>query len=61
MSHTIKPIHTLSRDERRALAESAADNGEQIQQACPFPAGSPEYSDFEDDFLRRRHTNLAPA
>lgn len=57
----IKPITSLTRAERRELAEAAADNGERLHDACPFPAGSPEYSDFEDDFLRRRHTLLAPA
>ena len=56
----IKPLHTLTREERRALAQAAADRGDQIQQACPFAAGSPEYDDFEDDFLRRRHTLLTP-
>jgi hypothetical protein len=56
----IKRITSLTREERRALAHAAADNGDQIQQACPFPGGSPEHSDFLDDYLHRRQT-LLPA
>ncbi len=59
--HTIKPIHALTRDERRALAEAAADNGEHLHEACPFAAGTPEQHEFQDDFVRRRQAILAPA
>lgn len=57
---SIKPITALNREERRALAQAAADNGEQVHEACPFPADSPEHVDFLDDYLHRRRT-LIPA
>lgn len=56
----IKPITALTREERRALAQAAADRGDQIQQACPFPGGTQEHSDFLDDYLHRRRA-LIPA
>lgn len=56
----ITPMPSLTTAQLRALGSAAADRGDQIQQACPFAAGSPEYTDFEDDFLRRRHTLLTP-
>lgn len=59
--HHIKPIDALTREERRALAEAAADNGEHLHEACPFPAGTAEQIEFQDDYVRRRHTLLTPA
>ncbi len=56
--HTIKPITSLTREERRALAQAAADRGDQIQQACPFASGSREFDDFFLDYLKRRQANL---
>lgn len=56
----IKPLHTLTREERRALAEAAADNGERLHDACPFAAGTAEQHDFQDDYLHRRRA-LLPA
>ena len=60
MSHTIKPIHTLTRDERRELAEAAAENCQHLHDACPFEAGTPEQLEFQDDYLHRRRA-LIPA
>ncbi|WP_395055214.1 hypothetical protein [Polaromonas sp.] len=55
MIHSIKPINTLSRDERRALAEAAADNGEQLHDACPAGLSADQRNEFHSAYVERRH------
>lgn len=60
MDHTIKPITSLTREERRALAQAAADRGERLHEACPFHVGTHEHLQFQDDYFHRRRTLLTP-
>jgi len=57
----IKPLHALTRAERRELAQAAADNGQHLHDACPFAAGTPEQAQFQDDFLDHRRRSLSLA
>ena len=56
----VKPLSSLSLAEVADLARHAADRGEDLEQANPFPAGHCRHPTFEDVF-RERSAELALA
>lgn len=56
----VKPLTSLSHAEVADLARHAADRGEDLEQANPFPAGHWRHATFADVF-RARAAELAPA
>jgi hypothetical protein len=56
----IKALASLSHSEVADLARAAADRGEDLEQANPFPAGHWRRATFEDVF-RERSAELALA
>lgn len=50
---TIKPLHTLDRAEIRELAHAAAERGDSIAEANPYPPGSINATRFDHDYQER--------
>ena len=50
---TIKPLHTLTRSEIRELAHAAAERGEPVAEANPYPADSTNGINFQHDYQER--------
>jgi hypothetical protein len=51
--NTIKPLHSLTRIEIRELAHAAADRGELVAQANPYPANSTNGINFQHSYQER--------
>ncbi len=58
--HAIKRLDNLTREEVRTLAHAAADRGEPMPDANPFPAMTERYECFKRDY-RDRQAELSPA
>lgn len=52
--HHIKPLTSLTREQRREQAQAAAINGEPLHEANPYPPGTQEHQDFQDDYVAYR-------
>lgn len=50
---TIKPLHTLDRAEIRELAQAAAERGDSIAEANPYPADSTNGINFQHSYQER--------
>lgn len=53
--HSIKPTHTLTREELREIAFTAADNSEPVHEACPGGLSISQRHEFQSDYVERRH------
>lgn len=56
----IKPLARLTQDEVCTLAHAAADRGDPIETANPFPPDLPAFVWFQT-YYRDRHDELSPA
>lgn len=57
----IKPIHSLTREELRDMAHTAADNNEPMHEACPGGLSISQRHEFQSDYVERRHALVAVA
>lgn len=51
----IKPLHTLSRQEVREMAQAAAERGDPLDHANVFAPGTANHDHFNTDY--RQHAN----
>jgi hypothetical protein len=54
--HNVIALFKLTREDRRALAQAAAERGDPVHEACPHPPGTPEHDQFYSDYIDHRFT-----
>lgn len=59
--HHIKPLTALTSEEVGALAHAAADRGDELADANVFEPGTPSYTHFRSEYLKREYALGATA
>jgi hypothetical protein len=58
--HHIQHLTGLTREQRRDMAHRAAERGDPVHEACPYPHGTLEHAFFHSDYVDRRFELLEP-